>query len=192
MAKEKRRGADESEVRAHIVRAASEIVGKEGFAAVTAPRLADHVGLRRPIIYYYFDDMDEIRKAAVRLAYDETKSAALLTLANNNPVDVLWRIFERTSAPLSELTNYSLRGESYRPLLAEIMEDLRLTFVSLIEVHVAEHPRTVALGSAGLACLIQAVSTALATERRLGLDLGHSTVRQFFATALGVTAAIDE
>jgi AcrR family transcriptional regulator len=64
MAKEKRKGTDNSKVRAHIVGAASEIVGKEEFAAVIAPRLADHVGLRRSIIYYYFDDMDETRKAA--------------------------------------------------------------------------------------------------------------------------------
>jgi AcrR family transcriptional regulator len=187
----KRRGTDESEVRARIVRAASVIINEEGFAAITAPRLADTIGLRRPIIYYYFDDMDEIRKAAVRFAYGETKAAALLTLPYKNPVDVLWRIFEKTSAPLSELTTYSLRDESYRPLLAEIMEDLRRTFISPIEAQVAERPHTAILGPAGMAFLVQAVSTALATERRLGLDLGHSTVRQFFASALGVTAAID-
>lgn len=189
MSKRKRRGADESEVRAHIVRAASEIIGEEGFAAVTAPRLAQRIGLRRPIIYYYFDDMDQIRKAAVRLAYEETKAAALATLSDERPADVLWRIFEQTSAPLSELTNYSLRGESFRPLLAEIMEDLRSTFSGAIDAHISEHALTADLGSAGLAFLIQAVSTALATERRLGLDLGHSTVRQFFEKALGVTAS---
>lgn len=187
----KRRGANGSEVRARIVEAASLIIAEEGFVAISAPRLADQTGLRRPLIYYYFDDMDQIRLAAVRHAYDRTKASALSTITIDNPADVLWKIFEMSSAPLSELLNYSLRGEPFRLLLSEIMDDLRSTFAEALKPCVDQNAVTKMLGAAGLAFMIQTVSTALANERRLGLEAGHHEVRQFFLTALGINAARD-
>lgn len=189
MANIKRRGAHGSEVRARIVEAASEIIAEEGFVAISAPRLADHTGLNRPLIYYYFDDMDQIRLAAVRHAYDSTKNSALSDIQTENPADVLWKIFELSSAPLSELLNYSLRGEPFRLLLSEIMDDLRSTFTQALKPCVEQNVVTKQLGAAGLAFLIQTVSTALANERRLGLEAGHHEVRQFFMTTLGINAA---
>jgi len=184
MTKIKRRGLLDSEVRMRIVRAAAEIIGQEGFAAVTAPRLAEHIGLQRPIIYYYFEDMDQIRIEAVRLAYEETKARALARLSTDKPIDVLWRVFENAAAPLSELTNYSIRGEPFRPLLADIIEDIRSTFSTAIDAYNAARGLCTGLDAAGVAFLIQAVSTAMATERSLGLKAGHSHVRQFLEAAL--------
>jgi AcrR family transcriptional regulator len=189
MANGKRKGAADSEVRARIVRAASDIIGREGFDRVTAPRLAADIGLQRPIIYYYFDDMDQIRIAAVRLTYEEAKATAMARLASEPPVDVFWRIFENAAAPLSELTAHALRGGPFRPLLTEIIEDLRSTFGATMQPSGPDARHAGGLDAAGLAFLIQSVSIALATERRLGLSLGHEQVRRFFESALGVSAA---
>lgn len=186
MVNRKRRGADGSEVRTRIIEAASEIIVAEGFNAVSAPRLAEHTGLHRPLIYYYFDDMDEVRLAAVRFSYAHTKALAVARIATDDPAEVLWRIFEQSSAPLSELLNYSLRGEAFRLLLSEITADLRTTFVEALRSCADHNSITRDLGPAGLAMLIQTVSTALANERRLGLTSGHSEVRAFFATVLGI------
>lgn len=180
MTRLKRTGALNSSVRERILRSALKLIDEEGFNSVTAPRLAAEIGLRRPIIYYYFDDIDHLLVAAIRLAYAETRIAAMDALSSDKSIETLWQIFSIAAAPLSELMARALRSEPFRDLYQEVTRDMRTIFAKAIEHERAAQHVDDPLDAASLAFFVQTLSAAVAMERRMGITIGHSDIRRIF------------
>jgi AcrR family transcriptional regulator len=62
----RRKGAENSKIRAQLIQGAVQILRDEGASAVTAGRLAERVGLRRHIVHCYFGTLDELFVAVMR------------------------------------------------------------------------------------------------------------------------------
>jgi AcrR family transcriptional regulator len=58
-----RRPEDES--RALLIEAATDLINTEGYAALTARKLAGKVGRKRQIVHYYFRIMDDLLLAVI-------------------------------------------------------------------------------------------------------------------------------
>lgn len=167
------------EMRSRIVKAALEIIASEGFGAVTAPRLAEEIGLRRPIIYYYFQDIDDIAIEAIRLSYQQLKLTFLRQLDDRGPSQIMWDMLGNAAAPMAEFTALALRKEKFKSVYQEVISDLRATFSEIF--HRGGLPGNSAshLDADGYALLIQIASIALGTERKLELSAGHATLKKF-------------
>lgn len=179
MPKQAKHHAEASEIRPRIIRAALALIENEGFSAVTAPRLATEIGLRRTVIYYYFQDIDQVLIEAVMLAYQESKDEAISSIRTRNAKEVLWDFFSNAAAPLSELIALAIRNERFKAIYTGIIADFRSHIVTAIQHQNAARHAEPELDPESLTLLIQIVSSAIATERRLGLSAGHSGLKDY-------------
>lgn len=168
-----------SEIRPRIIRAALELIETEGFNAVTAPRLAAEIGLRRTVIYYYFEDIDQILIEAVSLAYQEQKEAAIKSMATKDATEALWDFFSVAAAPLSELMALAIRNERFKVAYVSMVADFRSHITAAIKQQYVSEGVTPELEPESLALLIQIASSAIAAEKRMGLTSGHIGLREY-------------
>lgn len=62
-------GADSTETRARILRAAREVINERGYEAANFQAIASRAGLSRPTMHYYFHTREEIYDCLVAEAY---------------------------------------------------------------------------------------------------------------------------
>lgn len=72
----RRMAADRSKTRAQLIEAAGRLLSKEGYAAVTARRLAEEMGIKRQTVHYYFSTIDAAQ-LTVRPPSDKSCCATL-------------------------------------------------------------------------------------------------------------------
>src|ERR1700743_1817780 len=85
---------------------AESVLREEGYAALTSRRIAEVIGVKQRLVYYYFQTMDDLivetfRRLSIR-ELERLRAAA----ASERPIRELWNICIHTSdAPLiSEFT----------------------------------------------------------------------------------------
>ena len=73
-------------------RAAEAIIRDEGYAAVSARTLADRVGLKRPIVHYYFRSIDDLLIAVIRRGAERMLARLEAAVASDEPLRAVWEV----------------------------------------------------------------------------------------------------
>lgn len=170
----RRKGAENSKIRADLIRAAVQTLQDEGADAVTARRLADQVGLGRHIVHYYFGTIEEVFVAVMR---DEgTRSEDLLREAakTGDAVDLLWGNIRQSAAIILELMKLAKRHPSIAAEYKIYTERFREAMSGILEVYARSRGITLPTSTAATALVIQSMATMIAIEASLGLTMGHA------------------
>jgi AcrR family transcriptional regulator len=77
-AKRKRRYVEREDIRETLLDAAEALVREEGYAAATARRIANRVGLKHQVVFYYFGTQEDLLLAL----YQRTAAANRTRLAD--------------------------------------------------------------------------------------------------------------
>ncbi len=171
---QRRKGAENSKIRADLIRAAVQTLQDEGADAVTARRLADQVGLGRHIVHYYFGTIEEVFVAVMR---DEgTRSEDLLREAakTGDAVDLLWGNIRQSAAIILELMKLAKRHPSIAAEYKIYTERFREAMSGILEVYARSRGITLPTSTAATALVIQSMATMIAIEASLGLTMGHA------------------
>src|SRR5579862_3246190 len=99
----RRMGVETSEIRAHLIEAAAQIVKREGYAAVTAGRLAERFGLKRHIVHYYFRTIEDLLIAVMRRESERVRRLITKELESQEPLTMIWERCRAITATTSEL-----------------------------------------------------------------------------------------
>ncbi|MEV0219565.1 TetR/AcrR family transcriptional regulator [Streptomyces sp. NPDC050704] len=75
--------------RDRIVKAAADLLGDQGPAAVTTRRVAQEAGLQPPALYRFFQDKDELLDAAAERVFAEHVASKQTTAPSDDPVEDL-------------------------------------------------------------------------------------------------------
>src|SRR5579883_2036807 len=111
MTSERRIGSEDSETRERLLDAAEELLGTQGHSAVTVRRVADHAGLKRQLVHYYFRSMEELFLEVLRRAYDRHFARVSDALEAPNPIRSLWNVVFLGEAILLEIYTLPLANE---------------------------------------------------------------------------------
>jgi AcrR family transcriptional regulator len=152
---ERRLGSPEAKNRQVLLDAAEQLMLAEGYAAVTARRVAAQAGLKYQLVHYYFRTMNDLFLALFRRRAEEGLDRQAKALASSQP---LWALWEFSTDPAGTRITMEFMG------LAAILEGYG--------VAAQAYPPEV------LAVLLTGVSRVLVMERELGLSLGHAQTRE--------------
>lgn len=174
----RRMGASGSPTWLSMLDAAEDILRDQGHAALSSRGVAERLGLKQRLVYYYFKTMDELIVETFRRL--STRELARLTdaLSERRPLWAIWDLFVHTADTrlVSEFMALANRIEALRKEVVFFIEESR-------SIQVAAITRTIGSDQAGgtlppVAMAILATSAALSLQREaaLGVRTGHAEI----------------
>ena len=85
----RRRAATEEKV-ARVLDAAQEIMLREGYAAVTSRSVAARIGIKPPLVHYYFPTVDDLFVALLRRNSEHIVERLTAALESAQPLQAWW------------------------------------------------------------------------------------------------------
>ena len=168
--------------------AAEDILRDEGYGALTSRRVAEHLGVKQRLVYYYFRAMDDlVLETFKRLAIRDLERLEA-GLSSNRPLHDIWNVFINTTdsriiAEFMALANHhdALREE----VIAFIETSRKIQIRALKKAMAASGADTSSLSADAIAFIGSSVALALNRESTLGIKKGHAPVKKlikdFFA-----------
>ena len=180
MARKRRVGAEQSATRAAILDATEALMIEDGYAAVSARRVAARAEVKPALIQYYFPTMDALLLALYRRSADRVAERHARALEAERPLHALWAISTdsaRTALAL-EFMALSNHRKTIRAEIARYLGQSRTAETAALGRLLATRgiaPADVPL--AGLALLLGGAGRALVMEEGMGVTAGHAEAR---------------
>jgi AcrR family transcriptional regulator len=159
-----------------LIEAAVEIIRTEGYAALSARRLAEKVGLKRQIVHYYFRTIEELLLSVVRF-YGDSGLARMREALRREPLKALWEVQADASATTFAFVAMASHQPAIRAEMRRYMDEFRQVQTDAIAAYFKARGVKPALPPAAIAILIQSVSQTLAVENSIGATRGHAETR---------------
>jgi AcrR family transcriptional regulator len=157
---------------------AEDILREEGYAALTSRRVAERVGVKQRLVYYYFQTMDDlIVETFSRLSVRELERLRE-ALASKRPIRELWDVCIHTSDArlISEFMALANRIKALRAEVVSFIEESRAIQVKALSAGLKRKSRDSRIPPVGLAMLATSVALSLTREAALGVDAGHKEI----------------
>ncbi len=173
----RRLGSLQSATRLLILEAAQALMLAEGYAAVSARRVAAQAGIKPALVQYYFSSMDELLLETYRHGAARMLERQQEALASARPLHALWALAidpERAALGIefmalanhrkaigAEITRQATHG---RKLQAEALAAL------LRDAPAWRAPE-------GVSVILAGIARALVMEQGIGMEFGHQEAR---------------
>ncbi len=181
MTSQRRMGSVDSEKGEAMLEAAEEILKEEGYAALTSRRIADYLGVKQRLLYYYFRTMDDLVLECFRRLSVRELARLKSAIASDRPLHEIWEVFINTSDArlISEFMALSHRNEGIREEVAAFIEESRKMQVQALKKAIAQHPhKDTFLPPEVIAILGSSLALAVNREAAIGVRKGHSLVKK--------------
>lgn len=180
----RRIGAETSESRAKLVRAAEKLLIDEGYAAVTSRRVAAEAGLKPQLVHYYFRSMEDLYLEVFRWRSEQALEHLDQVLASPTPLTDLWQLSnDRNWIALS--IEFTALANHRKNISAEIARYGELFRERQMEVMTAALDRVgfdrEQISPAVALVLMTSLSRMLAMEAGLGMESGHRETQEWVA-----------
>jgi len=187
MVSTRRRGAENSAVRAALIEAAEQLIREEGYPSVTARNLADKISLKRQIVHYYFHSMDDVFIAVIRRGADNFRPRLEAALKSNEPLRTLWQInCDPALATLSmELNALANRRTAVRAEVKRFAEEFRDLQTQVLVQHLEKRGMmSPEIRPIVATVLLTTLSQVLTLESAIDIDRGHAETLEFVEDCL--------
>ncbi len=154
---------------------AEEVLREEGYAALTSRRVAERIGVKQRLVYYYFQTMDDLIVEAFRRHAKREMARLEEAAASNQPLRRIWSVRSHPSDArlISEFVALSNRVEPLKYEVVGFIAEARALQVGLLSAAMARHPGAVAIPAVALAILANGAALTLNGEAALGVAIGH-------------------
>ncbi|WP_439134074.1 TetR/AcrR family transcriptional regulator [Pseudomaricurvus sp.] len=177
MTPNRRLGNKTAKNRAHLITAAETLMCREGYASVTARKVATEAGLKVQLIYYYFQTMDDLVLEVVRQHSAQRMKYFIKALASAEPLRALWDMNRNKSSALftTEVMAMANHKESIRKELATIGDEFRTLQAEAVGQILEERGLDTTLyPPTAIVATISALSRATAQDSALGANSGYA------------------
>ncbi|ADP78647.1 TetR/AcrR family transcriptional regulator [Pseudofrankia inefficax] len=180
MAEPRRRRAATEEKVTRVLDAAEEIMLREGYAAVTSRNVAERIGLKAPLLHYYFPTIDDLFVALLRRRSERTVERMEAALASPRPLQAWWDLASdpRGTALLIEF----LAAANHRPALraevgevARVVRQMQMAVLDKIQTEYGLDPDV--FPPALLATTMQGLALGLVADEVAGRETAHEQAR---------------
>jgi AcrR family transcriptional regulator len=166
---------------------AEHIVREEGYAALTSRRVANRVGVKQQLVYYYFRTMDDLMVEAFRRLSKRELKRLRDAVNSDRPLHEVWGICIHASDArlIVEFMALANRSEGVRREVIHFIEESRRLQVDAIGRAIKQKRGGVTtLAPAAISFLATSVALALNREAALGVSTGHAEVEGLVEQAL--------
>ena len=161
---------------------AEAVLREEGHAALTSRRIAERIGVKQRLVYYYFATMDDLiidlfHRLSVR-ELERLRQAA----ASGLPLREIWDVCINTTDArlISQFMALANRIEGLGKEVIHFIEESRAIQVAALAQALGRSPQATSLDPAAVAIIATSVALTLTRERQLGTQAGHDAVLAMF------------
>jgi AcrR family transcriptional regulator len=183
----RRMGSAYSEKATAMLDAAEYILTEFGYGALTSRRVAEHLGVKQRLVYYYFRTMDELVLETFKRLAKRDLQRLKDSIASERALQEIWNVFINTSDSriVAEFMALANHHEELRTEVIGFIETSRKIQIQALKKAMAASGKSKTGPSAEAIALIgSSLVLALNREGSLGVSLGHNAalkmVRQFF------------
>lgn len=182
----KKLGTEGSATRAALVDAAEQLIREEGYAAVTARRVAQKAGMKFQLIYYYFNSLDDLFLEVFQRGADQHLERMTAALESEQPLQALWAFSSDPSDTrfILEFMVMANHHEVIRKAIAAFAERLRELQVAAITQQAKARHVEPNIPPVVTSFLLSSISRSLLLESALGVTSGHPEVEAVIAAAM--------
>jgi AcrR family transcriptional regulator len=160
---------------------AENILKEEGYASLTSRRIAERVGIKQQLTYYYFRTMDELMVEAFRRLSKRELARLENALSSDLPLHEFWSVCSNTSDArlISEFMALAHRSAGVKNEVVEFIERSRRmqtrAFAKSIK-NLRRKSGIAALPPAAITFLTTSIALALTRESALGITTAHREI----------------
>jgi AcrR family transcriptional regulator len=170
-----------------ILDAAEGLLLEEGYVELSSRRIAERIGIKQRLVYYYFHTMDDVAVEAFRRLSRREIERLENALKAELPLHEVWNVCVHTtdSRLISEFMALANRSEGVRREVIHFVERSREIQVEALG-RAMQNKAGGVLGLPPVAITFMATSLALALRResQLGVSMGHREVERVIGEAL--------
>lgn len=157
---------------------AEAILREEGHSALSSRRVAEQIGVKQRLVYYYFRTMDDlIVETFKRLA--EREIARLRAAGEcERPVRQIWDVCVHTTDArlVSEFMALAHRIDGLKREVVNFIGESRAIQVEALSRAMARSKTKSPISPAGISLLATSVALAMTREGELGITAGHADI----------------
>jgi len=157
------------------------ILREEGYASLTSRRIAERVGIKQQLTYYYFRTMDELMVAAFRRLSKRELARLQSALSSDFPLHEFWSVCSNAGDArlISEFMALAHRSEGVKREVVDFIERSRRMHTRAIAKSIKNARKKsgiAALSPVALAFLTTSSALALTRESALGIRSAHREI----------------
>lgn len=162
------------------------ILRDEGHAALTSRRVAEQVGVKQRLVYYYFRTMDDLIIETFRRLSERDLTRLRTARSAQHPIREIWDASVNTADArlVSEFMALAHRIAGLKQEVVHFIEESRLIQIEVVTEALEKSGKVSDISPAGLTLLATSGALAIARERDLGITVGHEDVRALMAAFL--------
>jgi AcrR family transcriptional regulator len=157
---------------------AEEILRDEGHAYLTSRRIAERIGVKQRLVYYYFRTMDDLIIETFRRLSERELKRLRIASDSEGPLREIWDVCIRTADArlIAEFMALGNRISGLRKEVIKFIEESRAIQVDAITAALERSSQTSRISPPGLAILATSVALSLTREEQLGIRSAHKEV----------------
>lgn len=174
-------GSIDSPMGGAILDAAERILNEEGYAALTSRRIAECIGIKQRLLYYYFHTMDEVVQETFRRLSTRELARLKSAISSERPLHEIWEVCVNTSDArlVSEFMALANRNEGLRDEVVHFIEDSRAMQIRALKRVMAGNDAMSDYPPAEVVAFMgTSLALALNREASLGINRAHQPVRK--------------
>jgi AcrR family transcriptional regulator len=159
-----------------MLEAAEAILREEGYGALTSRTVAERIGVKQRLVYYYFHTMDDLIVETFRRGANRERETLAEALNSDHPVRKIWDLYAHT-ADTRLISEFMVLANRIEPLRLEVKSHIEksraLQVDALTKASKATRSRTT-LPPVAAAILATSVTLLLNRELKIGVRTGHA------------------
>lgn len=157
---------------------AEDILREEGHAALTSRRIAERVGVKQRLVYYYFRTMDDLIVEMFRRSSARDLVRLREVAASSAPLRQLWEIsyLSHDARLISEYIALANRIPELRVEVIKFIEESRMIQFEAITAAMESRSVKSRISAKGIAFMATSIGLSLNREEQLGVRSGHDEV----------------
>jgi AcrR family transcriptional regulator len=162
-----------------------EILREEGYGALTSRRVAERLGVKQRLVYYYFQTMDDLIAETFRRLATRELERLEKALSGALPLRQLWDVCIHThdSRMVAEFVALANRSKSLCKEVVNFIEASRKMQVAAVKKAMGAGAADDGLPAMAVAIFATSAALTLHRESGIGVTMGHShiqkVIRQF-------------
>lgn len=176
----RRMGDPESASAQAILDGAERVLQTQGYGAITSRSVAEEAGVKHQLVYYYFQNIDDLLLAAFKRRMDRGLERLKEDARSQKPIRAVWEDFNDAIDAWLDFEYMALANhhDGVRQEIVRFQTEARAIQVEIIErVYREKGMEASFLPPEALAFLVTHVSMALVREEGTGFTLGHDEIR---------------
>lgn len=180
MATARRMGDPESATGQSILDGAERVLQTRGYGAITARSVAEEAGVRHQLVYYYFNDIDDLLLSAFKRRMDRGIARLRQDAGSPRPIRAIWEDFTNAIDAWLDFEYMALANhhDGVRREIVRFQTEARAIQIEIIKrVYKEKGLDPGPMAPDALAFLITYTSMAMVREEGTGFTVGHQAIR---------------